>query len=151
MKFRPLQKRNRSSNENLARAYAELEKLLQALDDKYIPERLINIINHEIDEINHFHGSDEALIKKLQQKRSKILSVVRRKLNLKPQTHNRNKWSTAGLFLFTIPLAVGIAILANNPLWMIISLPLGLLIGLGIGLISDHYVRKKGKQIELKD
>ena len=135
-------RKNTEENKRLSKAYRQMQSLIDALNQKEIPEEIQESINADIVSINSFSGTDIELRKFIKKVRSKTLKLVEKELELVAINHYRDLWMAIGV-------ALGVAFSAsfdNNGMGLII----GLAIGIAVGTNMDNKAAKNGKQMNLK-
>ena len=134
--------KNPEENKRLNKVYLQMQSLINALNQKEIPEAIQELINADIDSINSFEGNDKELRKHIKKVRTKTLKLVEKELELVAINHYRDLWMAIGI-------AFGVALSAsfdNNGLGLII----GLVVGMALGSNMDKKAAKNGKQLNLQ-
>ena len=97
-------------------------------------------INKEIDNINlALDKKEEPQIKKT---KSRIIKLIEKQHKLVLKNHYQNMWAALGMVIFGIPLGVSLDNIA-------LYLPMGILIGIVIGVTMDKKAQKEGRQINI--
>lgn len=130
--------------------YHTLQKLIEELNKKTIPEETTGFINKKIDEINDFSGSEKALSKELMKVQSSILKKIQKELKLVPKNHYRNIWIAIGMAVFGLPIGVGFGSALDNMAYIGIGLPIGIAIGISVGMGLDKKALEKGNQLNIE-
>lgn len=151
MKIEILNKRiNSEQNLKVKKAFIKLERLIEALNKKGIPEDNVVVINADIKMINSFSGTEKELIKLLKKTYDKLLIFIQKELNLVKKSHYQNSWMAygmlAGVFLSTV-FGNFYELERGNSVAMGISI--GMLIGLLAGRYRDNIARRDGQQLNL--
>lgn len=152
MTFQRIQRKKGTENhKTLSGAYQKIESIIEALDQKTIPERELISINDRVEKINSFNGSDKDLVKLLKKSYREILTLLDEQLNLVLKHHFRAQWlfygTIAGAALTTVVTSVGWTTL--NGLGSLV-LPLVVAAGIVIGIAMDNNARISGRQIEIE-
>lgn len=135
-------------NKKLAKRYASLEKLFEALKKVEIPETPIESVNRDIEQINNFTGSEKELGKLILKSETRILRMVQKEAGMVPRGHYRMQWLAIGMAVFGVPLGVGIGMALDNLAFIGIGIPMGMVIGLAVGTAMDKQAAEKGKQLD---
>ncbi|MBC7889731.1 MAG: hypothetical protein H7Z13_17790 [Ferruginibacter sp.] len=109
----------------------------------------MNAVNHHIEEINFFTGSDKDLLKQLKNSQAAILKLIEKELKLVTKNHYRNIWLALGMSAFGMPIGVAIGISSGNMGLLAIGLPIGMAIGIFAGTAMDKKANETGKQLDV--
>lgn len=131
--------------------YLLLQELLLELEQKEVPEDIIEDLNKELDKINFSLNSGETIKTRLYKGRSRILELLEKKLELVPKNHYRNRWLALGIAAFGIPLGTVFSITLDNFAFISIGFPFGLALGLSIGTSLDKKAQENGKQLDFEN
>lgn len=137
-------------NTKLSSAYSQLDKLLNELKKKELPEEILHSINGGIDQINSVKDSEKDLRKQIRKTQSNILRLIEKKLKLVTKNHYRNTWLAIGMAVFGIPLGVAFGTSLQNMAFIGIGLPIGMVIGMAVGSGMDKKAFEEGRQIDLE-
>lgn len=140
----------RDQHPKLTKSLAPFNKLLAELRKKELPEKLVVIINREIDKINTVSGSEKELKKLVRKAQSAILEEIEKELKLVTRNHYRNTWMAIGMAAFGIPLGVVFGLSFGNMAFMGAGLPIGIALGLSIGTGLDKKAAEEGRQLDLE-
>lgn len=150
MEFKELNKNpNIGQDKKLMDKYIVFEKLINELKKKDIPSEIVNAVNHHIEEINFFTGSDKDLLKQLKNSQAAILKLIEKELKLVTKNHYRNIWLALGMSAFGMPIGVAIGISSGNMGLLAIGLPIGMAIGIFAGTAMDKKANETGKQLDV--
>jgi len=136
-------------NKKLSKAFAKLQKLVEALNKKDIPAEIGEVINQEIASIDSFTGTDRERAKKMNKAHSLILQLVKKKLGFVPKGHYTGVWIAIGLSAMGVPFGLIWMTVTGNPGFFAVGIGMGLPIGLAIGASMDKKAEKEGKQLSL--
>ena len=142
------------------RVYVRFQKLLTELRKKELPDKIIESVNQDIEEINSMSNTGKELRKSVTQKHTKILKLFEKELKIVPKQYYLNQMLAVVIMVITVlslPLQmfmekmksmgimgkVGVLIIAIG---IIICTPIGIVIGLRM----DKKAFKEGKQLDLK-
>ena len=141
-------RKNSENNSKLTKAYDKVERVIEALNSKEIPEENISVINSDIKMINSFVGTENELIKYLKKTYTKILTYLENELNLRQKFHFQNSWMVYGMIagiLFSVVFSNFMEPATWNSVPMCISM--GLIFGLLAGRNRDKKAEKDGLQL----
>lgn len=120
------------------------------LKNRELPEKIVNSINTEIDQIYSFSGTEKELIKQIRKTQSTILTLIEKELNLVTKNHYRNTWLAVGMAAFGIPLGTAFGIINGNMGLLGLGLPIGMAIGVAVGSGMDKKAFEDGRQLDLE-
>jgi len=132
------------------KAYSQLEKLLDKLSDKDLPDSAIIPINSDIDELNAISDSGKELRKQVKKKETKIVNLLEKELKLVPKNYYQGTWMAMGMAAFGVPLGLVFGFALDNLAFMGIGLPIGLSFGLAIGAGMDKKAFEEGRQLDFE-
>lgn len=140
MKIKELRKQSNLTHKKSINSYSQLNKLITELREKELSDKVIETINKEIDNINlALDKKEEPQIKKT---KSRIIKLIEKQHKLVLKNHYQNMWAALGMVIFGIPLGVSLDNIA-------LYLPMGILIGIVIGVTMDKKAQKEGRQINI--
>ncbi len=79
-----------------------------------------------------------------------ILGLVKKELNLSAIHANRNNWMALGMTIFGLPIGTGIAFALDNMAFIATFLPIGMVIGMGVGANMDKKAAEEGRQLPVR-
>lgn len=138
-----------TTSKSLKQAHAQIVTLRDELNKKELPRDIIDAINEDIEEINSTPDRGKKHRKLLEQKYSKILAFVKKELHYVPRYHHLTLWMAIGMAAFGLPLGVLYGQITDNMGLLTLGLPVGLGIGILIGVWLDTRVEKEGRQLKL--
>ncbi len=151
MEIKSLQiKTSFSPDKKLSAKFAAFQKLIDELNKKDIPFEMMNSINHDIEEINQFGGSDADTWKLVRKKQTRIITLLEKELELVPLNYHRNKWLAVGMSAFGLPIGVAFGISLGNLGLLGLGLPIGMGIGVAVGMSMDKKAKESGKQLDVE-
>ncbi|MBZ9629755.1 hypothetical protein LB465_03105 [Salegentibacter sp. LM13S] len=136
-----------STHKSLKYAYSQFDILLKDLRKKELPEDIIQSINQNVKEINSSTETDKNLMKLLNKEQTQILRLVRKELRLIPKNHYTFLWMALGIAVFGLPTGIIYGKISGNMGLLSLGLPIGLGIGIMVGMWLDSKVKKEGRQI----
>jgi len=137
-----------SENAKLGEIYAQLQELLKELRKKELPQKIIELVNHDIDNINSTSITGKELGKFVKQVQKKIKNLLKKELKIVAKEYYQNLWLVLGMCVFGLPIGVVFAICRDNMLLVGIGLPIGSFIGYVVGSFMDVKASKKGRQFK---
>lgn len=137
-------------NEGLMKAFNQLDKVLNELREKEVPDEVISSINNAIDETNNFKGSGKELKKQIRKAQSGMLKLIEKKLKIVPKNHYRNIWLVVGMSAFGIPIGIALGASQGNNGMIGAGLPIGMVIGIAVGTSMDKKALREGRQLDLE-
>ena len=149
LKLRPLPDSELSEKDR--EQYALLETLLFELEQRQLPEVVLEDINREIEKINSCLPSEKNRNTILYKSRSSIIHLLEKKLELVPKNHYRNRWLALGIAAFGIPLGTIFSMSLDNYAFIGLGLPFGVALGISIGTSLDKKALENGKQLEFEN
>lgn len=139
-----------AENKKLTKKCAPFEILINELNKKDIPSGIGNSINHFIDEINAFSGSDKDLLKQISKQQASILKLIEKELKLVPKKLYMSRWLAIGMSAFGVPFGVVFGTAMDNMGYLGIGLPIGMVIGMVIGVGMDKKALNEGRQLDVE-
>ena len=139
-----------SENAKLGEIYAQFQELLKELRKKELPQKIIEFVNHVIDNINSTSLTGSALGKLLKEEQTKIIKLLEKELKIVPKEYYQNLWLVLGLCVFGLPVGVVFGTILNNMALLGIGLPIGLAIGYVLGSRMDKKASEEGRQLDVK-
>ena len=145
-----------SENVKLSRIYIQFQELLKELRKKELPDKIIEFVNQDIEDINSTSFTGNELRKLVKQKQDKIIKLLEKELKIVPKGYYQNHWVASGMCL---GVAFGILFSSMDIFGSIafgISIATGFSIGLGmtIGYVTGSRIDKKalkeGRQLDVK-
>ncbi|HET8858819.1 hypothetical protein [Marivirga sp.] len=86
-------------------------------------------------------------MKLLNKEQTQILRLVRKELRLIPKNYYTYLWMALGMAVFGLPLGIFYGKIIDNMGLVSLGLPIGLGIGIMVGMGLDSKVKKEGRQI----
>ena len=135
-------------NIKLSRIYVQFQDLLKDLRNKELPQKIIELINQDIEDINSTSFTGKELKKMLKQKQTKILSLLEKELKIVPKEHYQNICLVLGISIGSV---IGVLLSKDsNVAFSPIGLGIGLALGIVYGSSMDKKAFKDGRQIDVK-
>lgn len=136
-----------TEDQKIRNQYILLEKLLLELEQKQLPEEVVQEINQEIAQVN----CSPLSVKTISSARARTLRLLEKKLEMVPKHHYRNMWLALGIASFGIPLGTVFSISLDNYAFIGVGLPIGLALGIAVGSSLDKKAQESGKQLEFEN
>ena len=129
--------------------FIQFQELLKAIRKKELPDKIIEIINQDIEDINSTSLISNELRKLIRQKQGKIMKLLEKELKIVPKEYYQNQWLALGLCLgVAFGGAFGISI--GNMSFSGGGIGIGMAVGFAIGMMLDKKALKEGRQLEFK-
>lgn len=138
-----------SSKEKVNKKITCFSKLINELRKRQLSEKLKQIINHEIQNINDSKGSEKEFLKTLAKSQAIVLREMEKDSKLVVKNHYRNLWMLLGMSAFGIPIGVAFGISIGNLGLLGLGFPIGMGIGVGVGSALDNKAAKEGRQLDV--
>jgi hypothetical protein len=138
------------ASKKLDRLYSSFESLIDDLRNRDLPDEIINSINEKINSINSSAREKKILISILSKSIYTILNLLEKELKLVPRNHYQKKWLVLGMAAFGMPLGAAIGAARGDMSFLGIGIPLGMVIGIGVGTAMDRRAKDKGKQLDIE-
>ncbi|WMN07441.1 hypothetical protein QYS48_28755 [Marivirga arenosa] len=135
-------------SKRLEKSIAKIQKLLEALNERDLPEDVLNNINEEIKKINTA-DTESKLYEQINKSYNSILKMVEKRLNLVTKNHYLAIWMAIGMAAFGIPFGVVFGLMLENMAFMGSGIGIGLAIGLPIGAGMDKKAKEEGRQLDI--
>ena len=123
--------------------------LVDELNKRNIPIRLVEPFNTAIDKVNNYKGSIGGLRKLFNEVKINILKTLEKELKIVPQKTYLTRWLAIGMAVFGIPIGIAYGNLFDNMAFLGIGLPIGMVIGMAIGAGMDKKAKKEGRQLDV--
>lgn len=136
------------SNCNLATAFQKVQTLIESLNRHHLPQEVAEKINEEILAVDNIHGTEKEMVSRLNQIEKRIISLVSTRLGLVPEKHYKNIWLPLGMIVFGLPLGTLLFLLTGNAAFIGIGLPLGMAIGIFLGMALDKRADNQNKVLK---
>jgi hypothetical protein len=131
----------------LNRIHVQFQELLKELTKRELPDKIVELINQNIEELNSTSFVDNKLKKLLKQKMTKILALLEKELKIVPKGYYQNFYFILGISLGSgIGTALANAIF-NNVSYFPLFLGIGMAIGIALGSRMDKKAFKEGRQL----
>jgi hypothetical protein len=136
-------------NEKLKRELTLLNRLIDELNKRELPEDLVTWINERVDWINQLSDDENSKSTTVRKYRSRILMRIEKDHKLVPKNYYRNLWLSLGIGAFGVPLGVAFGASINNYGFIGIFMPIGMAIGYAVGSNMDKRAAKENRQLDV--
>ena len=145
-KDRSFQERNGKNNE----FYIKFRALIKELQQRELPDFIIEIINNELNSINSYMGEEREIIKVVKKSQRKIVTLLEKELKIVPKSYYQKLWMILGMSVFGLPMGATFGLLSDNMGILGVGLPLGMAIGIAVGNQMDKKALKEGRQLGIE-
>lgn len=133
----------------LQKLYDKYQSLIEELNDRAIPEDLMDQVNEEVTILDEMPEANKGFKKAAKKSYARILKLLREEINLVAKNYHRDQWMALGMTIFGLPIGMGIATAIGNFGLMGAFLPLGMAIGIAVGSGMDKKVLEEGRQLDV--
>jgi hypothetical protein len=144
------ERQNISDNIKLNRIYVQFGELLKELRKKDLPQKIIESINLDIEELNSTSLTSNDFSKLTKHKQTKIIKVIEKELKIVPKNYYRNIWLALGMSAFGLPIGVAFGLSVGNMGLLAIGLPIGMAIGMAVGSRMDKKAFEESRQLNIE-
>ncbi len=134
----------------LKRIYAQFENVMHQVQTKPLTEKLIAEINPRIKYINAIPHPGKELRRAVLNSQEKILTLLRKELNLVPKSYYRNHYMAIGMTVFGLPIGIAFGTALHNMAFLGIGLPIGMALGIAMGTEKDKKAMQEGRQLNIE-
>jgi hypothetical protein len=143
----PKERSDISEDVKLSRIYIQFQKLIKELKERELPDKFIETVNKEIEDLNSTSLIGKELRKLTKQKQTKILSLLEKELKIVPKNHYRAIWLGLGMSVFGLPIGVAYGFLIGNMGLLGTGVCIGMCIGMLLGSRMDKKALREGRQL----
>lgn len=141
---------NLDQTKGLDKIYDKYQALIEELNDRAIPEDLMDQVNEEVAILDEMAEPDKKLKKAVKKSYTEVLKLLREEIDLVAKNYHRQTWMVLGMTIFGVPIGVGIAAAIGNIGIFGAFLPVGMAIGIAIGSGMDKKALAEGRQLEVE-
>lgn len=149
MVIRDLKAAQGSFSKKEQREVSQLNNLINHLNNREIPETLMEKIDEKIAFLNGLQEASPGYIKNLKLVKQEILKWLKKELELVPEKYYTNYWTTLGMTVFGLPIGVVFFASTNNAAFIGIGLPIGLAIGSAHGASLDKKAKAENRVLKM--
>ncbi|MDO6390620.1 hypothetical protein Q4E40_10820 [Pontibacter sp. BT731] len=139
-----------AQSETLAEEFDRMQKLIDALNSKAIPEGIAAAIMQQLEPLNRLEIPAPQHAAKLKETRGAILKLVEKQLKLVPQKHHQKLWMALGISALGIPFGIVFALTLKNFAFLGLGMPIGIGMGIAVGTKLDEQAKAEGRQLDLE-
>lgn len=133
----------------IQKAYIKLERLLQEIAERKLPQSLASQLTDRITDLNGIADQDPALKKKIRRTYSGMLRTLEKEMKWVPKHYYQTLWTGLGMAAFGVPMGVAFGASLGNMAFLGIGIPIGMAIGIGVGMQMDKKAADEGRQLDL--
>ena len=145
-----IERQNISENLKASNAYQQLVKLLNALEVKELPTETVDLINHEIEQLNSISDIDKNFVNATKEIENRIIKLIEKKHKIVPKNYYRKLWMVLGMSAFGILMGVAFGLSIGNFGMLAIGIGIGMAIGVGVGSSMDKKAFNEGRQLDFE-
>jgi hypothetical protein len=145
-----IERKEVSENLKSLNRYQQLDKLLQALEEKKLTTETIDLIDQEIEHLNSITYIDKYFMKSVKEKENRIVKLVEKRHKIVPKNYYKKLWKILGMSGFGIPIGVAFGISLGNIGLLGIGFPIGMAFGVGVGSMKDKKALSEGRQLDFE-
>lgn len=135
------------SNEKKYYQVINLNKLINELRKRDLPNNVIEEINLEIEKANKETMTTD-IFKQVFISSHNIIRMLEKQLKLVPKKYYQRRYLAMGI-VFGMTYGSGVGASLNNPVLMISGIPVGIMFGIIIGTGKDNKALKDGRQLDV--
>ena len=137
-------------NIKVSRIYMQFQEIIKELKKKELPDRIIELVNQAIEDLNSTPFIGNELRKLFRQKQDNILKLLETELKIVPKGYYQNIWLAIGMCVFGLPIGTVFGIITDNMGLIGVGLPIGIAIGIILGSNMDKKAFEEGRQLGVK-
>lgn len=146
MKLLLLQESTTKSNH---KNFQYFRKLCAQIPIIRLEEDTIRAINERINLINETSGDNAGFNKLCKKKAHEIVKLLQQKHRIVTRSYYQNMWMAVGMSAFGLPIGIAFSVAIDNYAFIAIGLPIGMVIGTGIGKNMDEKAKAEGRLIDI--
>lgn len=123
----------------------DFQNLVAEINTKELSPEVVHKIEQEIALLNSWDGSARSYLKEVEKTKHKTLKILHRDLGLVHKNYYSGLWLSLGMACFGLPLGIIIFFVSDNAAFLGVGLPLGMVLGIGIGTYLDRRAREDNK------
>ena len=145
-KDRTFQERNGKNNE----FYIKFKAFIKELQQRELPDFIVEIINNELNSINSFVGEERDSMKVVKKSQKKIVTMLEKELKIVPKNYYQKLWMILGLSIFGMPFGLAFGFALGSMAFLGLGLPIGMVIGIGVGTTMDKKAKEEKRQLDIE-
>ena len=127
--------------------YTQFQELLKELRQRELPDKIVETINKDIEELNSTSLVGKELRKLIKQKQIRILTLLEKELKIVPKNRYRSLWMVLGMTVFGFPIGIAYGAAIGNVGLFPTGIGFGMAVGLLLGSRLDKKALKEGRQL----
>jgi hypothetical protein len=147
MEIKELKQRGYFTNEKNGKCYQKFSTLIDELLTLKLSSKVINFTNEQVDFLNKIQ-EEKKLKRQVKVCQQKILRLLEKEHKIVPIGYYRNLWMVLRMSSFGLPLGVAFGASLSNMGLLGVGLPIGMVIGIAVGLKKDNQAAKEGRQLK---
>jgi hypothetical protein len=145
-----LRQRQDLTDRRAAEAYKNFNDMVQALRKKDLPEKITELANLKIEEVNRSMLNGKELTRLVKTNQKELIKVLEKEVKIVPRNYYRMLWLAVGMSAFGLPLGAAIGLATKNMGMLGIGLPIGMAIGIAVGSGMDKKAADEGRQLDFE-
>lgn len=130
--------------------FSILQNLLDALQDKAIPDEAISKINAETKRAEACDTTGRDLRSCIREAKNNVLKISTKELRMFPRNYHRKMWLVLGMGVFGLPIGTALGIGTGNFGLLGFGLPLGLALGYVFGTYLDKKISHQNNVLDVE-
>lgn len=123
----------------------DFHNLIAEINTKELSPEVIHTIEQKITLLNTWDGSARSYLKEVDRTKYKILKILHKELGIVHRNYYSGLWLSLGMACFGLPIGVIIFLTSNNAAFLGVGLPIGMVLGIGIGAYLDQRAKEQNK------
>lgn len=138
--------RRRRDDDGLTRAYNRLDSLVDALNGNGAGVEMTTAVEEMMAPVGLYSGLDRREVMFVNRIYMEIIAKVRKEWHWVPRGYYRHIASILGTAFLSLPVGVLVFYYTMHPVSLLVGLPLGFLLGSGVGAWLDSRAMMAGRQ-----
>jgi len=130
--------------------YIKFKAFINELQQKELPDFIIEIINNELNSINSFVGEEKEGMKVVKKSQKKIVTMLEKELKIVPKNYYQKLWMLLGMSIFGMPFGLAFGFALGSMAFLGLGLPIGMVIGIAVGNQMDKKAQTEGRQLGIE-
>lgn len=123
----------------------DFQNLITEINTKELSAEVVEKIEQKIAFLNTWEGSARSYLKEVDKTKDKILKILQKDLGIVHRNYYSGLWLSLGMVCFGVPLGVIIFVISDKATFLGVGLPVGMIIGLGVGSYLDKRAKEQNK------
>ena len=147
----PKERNDISGDTKLSRIYTQFQNLIKELKERELPDKIIETVNKDIEDLNATSLVGKEFKKLIWQKMRKILNLLDKELKIVRKNHYLSIWLSLGMSVFGLPIGVIYGLIMGNIGLLGTGFGFGMIIGMLLGTGLDKKALKEGRQLDFEN